>query len=253
MARENTWGYLRIQGELLKLDIRLSKGCIADILRRNNLPPSPERKGLTWREFLSRRPEAMLCADLSTKEIWTFCGLKTAYVLFVMHLETRRILLAEATFCPHSRWMSQMARNLLMACEESAIHPRFVLHDRDGLFIHSFDETLKAAGVEVVKTPFRAPDVNSHAERWVLSARGECLDHLVLFGLENLRRTVACYRVFHNELRPHQGLGQHIPVQMNREHLAPSDKPEDSQHRASDIVCTPFLGGLLNSYARRAA
>jgi transposase InsO family protein len=193
MARENTWGYLRIQGELLKLDIRLSKGCIADILRRNNLPPSPERKGLTWREFLSRRPEAMLCADLSTKEIWTFCGLKTAYVLFVMHLETRRILLAEATFCPHSRWMSQMVRNLLIECEEAGIHPRFMLHDRDGLFTYGFDETVKGAGVDVIKTPFQSPNANAHAERWVLSAKRECLDHLILFGLENLRHTVSCY------------------------------------------------------------
>ena len=64
MARENIWGYRRIQGELLKLDVKLSKGCIADILRRNNLPPSPERKGLTWREFLSRHAEVMLRSPL---------------------------------------------------------------------------------------------------------------------------------------------------------------------------------------------
>jgi putative transposase len=143
LARENIWGYLRIQGELLKLDITLSKGCIADILRRNNLSPSPERKGLTWREFLSRQAEVMLCTDLFTKEIWIFCGLKTAYILFVMHMETRRIVLAEAAFCPRGRWMSQMARNVLMECEALGIEPRFVLHDRDGLFIHSFDETLE--------------------------------------------------------------------------------------------------------------
>ena len=63
LARENSWGYTRIQGELLKLDIKLSKGCVADILRRNSLPPSPERKGLTWREFLSRHADTMLCTD----------------------------------------------------------------------------------------------------------------------------------------------------------------------------------------------
>lgn len=250
LAQENTWGYLRIQGELLKLDVKLSKGCIADILRRNNLPPSPERKGLTWREFLSRHADVMLCADLFTKEIWTFCGLKTAYVLFVMHLETRQILLAEATFCPHSRWMSQMGRNLLMACEEAGVQPRFMLHDRDGLFIHSFDQTLKAAGVEVVKTPFRAPNANSHAERWVLSARGECLDHLVLFGLENLRRTVSCYRAFHNHLRPHQGLGQAIPAHVNSDSITATGKPP---MEPSNIVCTSLCGGLLKSYSRQAA
>ena len=250
LARENTWGYLRIQGELLKLDVKLSKGCIADILRRNNLPPSPERKGLTWREFLSRHADVLLCADLFTKEIWTFCGLKTAYVLFIMHLETRRIVLADATFCPHSRWMAQMARNVLMECEDLGIKPRFTLHDRDGLFIHSFDHTLEAAGVGVIKTPFQAPNANSHAERWVLSVKRECLDHLVFLGLEILRRAVDAYRTYYSEIRPHQGLGQAIPIHVDwGVRIAPDASPME----ATDVVCTSRLGGLLKSYARTAA
>jgi len=253
LARENTWGYRRIQGELLKLGIKLSKGGIADILRRNNLPPAPERKGLTWREFLARHAEVMLCADLFTKEIWTFCGLKTAYVLFVMHMETRRILLAEATFCPHNRWMAQMARNLLMECEDAGIRPRFVLHDRDGLFIHSFDDTLKAAGVEVVRTPFQAPNANSHAERWVLSVKQECLDHLVLFGLESLQHTLDVYRTYYNDLRPHQGIGRQVPAAMADAPSATLPRNADPRQRSSPLVCTPLLGGLLKSYSRRAA
>jgi putative transposase len=52
LARENAWGYRRISGELAKQGIAISKSCIADILRRHGLPPSPERTGLTWREFL---------------------------------------------------------------------------------------------------------------------------------------------------------------------------------------------------------
>ncbi len=139
LARENTWGYQRIRGELLKLGIARSKGCIADILRRNGLPPSPQRQGLTWQQFLARHAEVMLCADFFTKEVWTLSGLRAAYVLFVLHLGTRRILLAEATFCPHGRWMGQMARNLLMSCEDLEIAPRFVLHDRDKLLVWDFD------------------------------------------------------------------------------------------------------------------
>lgn len=118
-----------------------------------------------------------------------------------------------------------MVRNTLMACEDLGIEPRFILHDRDGLFIHSFDETLRVTGVEVVKTPFRAPNANAHAERWVRSAKEECLDYLILFGLENLRRTVGAYRNYHNGLRPHQGLGQRIPAVVNRELVAPPDEP----------------------------
>ena len=250
MARENIWGYRRIQGELLKLDVKLSKGCIADILRRNNLPPSPERKGLTWREFLSRHADVMLCTDLFTKEVWTFCGLKTAYVLFVIHTRTRRVVLAEATFCPHGRWMSQMARNALMECDDLGITPRFVLHDRDALFIHDFDRTMSASGVNVLKTPFRAPNANAHAERWVLAVKRECLDHLVLFGLENLQRAVSAYRSFHNKSRPHQGIGQKIPCNADRE---PSSRQVGPTPSHLDVVCAPLLGGLLKSYSRKAA
>jgi putative transposase len=253
LARENAWGYLRIHGELLKLDIRLSKGGIADILRRNNLPPSPERKGPTWREFLARHAEVMLCADLFTKEVWTFCGLKTAYVLVVMHLATRRVILAQATFCPRGSWMAQMGRNALMACEEQRIRPRFILHDRDGLLVHHFDETLTSAGVEIAKTPFRAPNANAHAERWVLSVKQECLDPLVLFSLENLQHTLDVYRTYYNDLRPHQGIGQQVPAAMADAPSATPPRNADPRQRSSPVVCTPLLGGLLKSYSRRAA
>ena len=86
MARENEWGYERIQGELKKLDILISKSSVANILRRNGLPPSPEREGPSWREFLARHAPVFLCADMFQKEVWTFRGLTTAYVFFVIHL-----------------------------------------------------------------------------------------------------------------------------------------------------------------------
>ena len=252
LARENTWGYQRIRGELLKLGVTRSKGCIADILRRNGLPPSPQRQGLTWQQFLSRHAEVMLCADLFTKEVWTFCGLRTAYVLFVLHLGTRRVLLAEATFCPHGRWMGQMARNLLMSCEDLEIAPRFVLHDRDKLLAWGFDMVLAAAEAKVVKTPFRAPDANAHAERWVRSVTGECLDHLILFGLSSLERALRVYRDFFNGHRPHQGIGNRIP-ERQADGAVPLDQAHGIRDRGLAVECEQFLGGLLNSYYRKAA
>jgi putative transposase len=211
LVRENAWGYQRIRGELLKLGIQRSKGCIAAILRRNGLPPLPQRGGLTWRQFLARHAQVLLCADLFTKEVWTCTGLRTAYILSALHLSTRRIVLAEATFSPHGAWMPQMGRNLLMACEDLGVSPQVVVHDRDQLLVHDLDVTLQGAGLEIVKTPFRAPDANAHAERWVRSATGECLDHLILVGLGSLRRTLGCYRDFGDHHRPHQGIGNQIP------------------------------------------
>lgn len=252
LARENSWGYQRIRGELLKLGIKRSKGCIADMLRRNGLPPSPQRKGLTWQQFLSRHAEVLLCADMFTKEVWTFCGLRTAYVLFVLHLRTRRIVLAEATFSPHGQWMGQMARNLLMACEDVAVAPRFVVHDRDKLLAWDFDTVLAAAEAEIVKTPFRAPDANAHAERWVRSVTGECLDHLILFGMSSLRRALHVYRDFFNAHRPHQGIGNRIPGRRARAAL-PRVGAAATAEGELVVEYEQFLGGLLNSYYRKAA
>jgi len=248
LARENIWGYRRIQGELAKLDVTISKSCVADILRRNGLPPSPERAGLTWREFLSRHADVLLCADFFTQEVWTLCGLQRAFVLFVMHVETRTILLAEVTYSPHSRWMQQQVRNVLWECDEYGIQPRFFIHDRDGCFSPEFDTVLKHCGVEAVKTPFRAPNANSIAERWVRSARGECLNHLVLFGLNSLRRAVRRYREFHNERRPHQGIGNRVPAATAEERgqAGRGEEPLGTVH------CDEYLGGLLKSYRRAA-
>ncbi len=190
------------------------------------------------------------CADLFTKEVWTLSGLRTAYVLFVLHLGTRRILLAEATFSPHGQWMGQMARDLLMDCEDLEIAPRFVLHDRDKLLIWDFDAVLTGAEVTVVKTPFRAPDANAHAERWVRSVTEECLDHLVLFGMDSLRRSLRVYRDFFNGHRPHQGIGNRIP---ERQAAGAPDRPRDLPEGEVTVECEQFLGGLLNFYYRKAA
>jgi putative transposase len=86
LARGNTWGYAKIQGELLKLGIEISKTTVANILGRNGLPPSPERGDLTWREFLSRHADVFVCADLFTKEVWTLRGLQTAFVLLLVRV-----------------------------------------------------------------------------------------------------------------------------------------------------------------------
>ncbi|MCF7954360.1 MAG: hypothetical protein K9M75_01025 [Phycisphaerae bacterium] len=107
MARENELGYARIQGELKKLDIEISKSSIANILRLNGLPPSPEREGPSWREFLARHAPVFFCADIFQKEVWTFRGLTTAYVFFVIHLQTPKVILSRETFSPTNQWLKQ--------------------------------------------------------------------------------------------------------------------------------------------------
>ncbi len=250
MARENEWGYARIQGELKKLDIIVSKSSVANILRRNGLPPSPDRKGLSWREFLARHASVFLCADMYQKEVWTCRGLTTAYVFFVIHLQTRKVLLARATFSPTNQWLKQQIRHVMWTCEDQNIEPRFFLRDNDQLYPEDMDAIL-GSSVDTVKTPFRAPNANSHAERYVLSCKTECLNHLVIFGLNRLQYVVDCYGSFYNERRPHQGIGNKIPAQYHKTGQQGGRSLLNPSVRS--IVRKDFLGGLLKSYSRNAA
>jgi L-methionine (R)-S-oxide reductase len=166
-------------------------------------------------------------------------------------MRTRTVLLAEATFCPHSRGMAQQVRNVLWECDDRGMGPRFFIHDRDGCFSPEFDTVLKHAGVEPVKTPFRAPNANAIAERWVRSARTEGVRHLVLFGLNRLRRVVRQYKDFFNDKRPHQGIGNRVPAERDPD-ACPDFFKGASNSRRPPIgrVMTESKGDL---YARVAA
>ena len=98
-----------------------------------------------------------------------------------------------------------------------------------------------AGGIAVVRTPYRAPRVNAHAERWVRSAREECLDHLLIAGEGHLRRVLDAYVDHYNQARPHQGLSQRCPVPMH-------DQQPIGAVRRRDV-----LGGLVHEYYRDAA
>jgi len=170
----------------------------------------------------------LLCAELFTKEIWTFCGLRRAFVLVVMHLKSRTILLAEATFSPHGGWRAQQVRNVLWECDDLGIRPRFLLHDRDKCFGGDFEGVIQSAGVESLATPYHAPNANAHCERWIRSAREECLNHLILFGLNSLQR---------------------VP----RAVLTGEPAPGMASGSIGTVHCEECLGGLLKSCRRAAA
>jgi putative transposase len=251
MARENEWGYARIQGELKKLDIAISKSSVANILRRNGLPPSPERNGLTWREFLARHAEVFLCADMFQKEVWTFGGLTTAFVFFVIHLRTRKVILSRATFSPTNRWFNQQIRHVLWECEDQGIKPRFFLRDNDVLYPEGMNTIFKVSCIDTIKTPFQAPNANAYAERYVLSCKKECLNHLLIFGLNRLQHVVDCYTSYYNEHRPHQGIDNIIPSEYNKSGRRQGGSMLKNVS-AGNIARKDFLGGLLKSYYRAA-
>jgi putative transposase len=115
LANENPrWGYQRIQGELLRLGVRVSATAIRTTLRRHGLDPAPRRTATTWRAFLRQQAAGIVACDFFTVDtVW----LRRLYVLFFIELNTRRVHLAGVTTNPNSAWVDQQARNLLLALD----------------------------------------------------------------------------------------------------------------------------------------
>jgi len=113
MARENSgWGYDRIVGALANLGHRVSDQTVGNVLRRHGIEPAPKRsQKTTWREFIQSHMAVLAGIDFFTVEVLTWRGLVTYYVLFFIHLESRRVSLAGITRHPDEAWMLQMARN----------------------------------------------------------------------------------------------------------------------------------------------
>src|ERR1022692_2098528 len=197
MARENAWGYVRIAGELRKLGHEVSPSYVRDLMKKHGMPPSPHRKGVSWKLFIQAHLEVTWAADFFTEEVWTCSGLVTYYTLFFIHLGTRRVQFAGCTPQPEARWMQPQARNF-SPLVENAGQPSYLIHDRDGAFF-PLDQVLRCAGIKVIKTPPQSPMC---AERFVREIR-ETLDRLILLGEDHLRHVLGRIEQHHNRHRPH--------------------------------------------------
>jgi len=116
MASENRdWGYDRIVGALANLGYVISDQTVGNILHRHALPPAPARKRTTtWPAFIRTHQALLAGTDFFTAEVLTLRGLVTYYVLFFIHLESRRVDIAGITIHPDEPWMRQIARNVTM-------------------------------------------------------------------------------------------------------------------------------------------
>jgi putative transposase len=187
--------------------------------------------------------------DFFTKTVWTLGGPVTYYVLFFIHLHTRRVHIAGMTPNPDGAWMAQMARNMSMALAEepAEFRPTHIIRDRDSKFTAQFCSILETDGVEFRPIPARSPNLNPYSESWVGRTRAEVLNHFIVFGENHLRHILASWLTYFHQCRPHQGLGN-VLIESD----LPPPEPIDT-FRLEKVVCHESLGGLLKHYERRAA
>jgi transposase InsO family protein len=234
LARENPrWGYLRIAGELKKLGVIVSKGSVANVLKRHGLGPAPRRSGLSWVEFLRAQAKGIVATDFFTVDTVL---LRRYYVLFVIEVERRVVHLLGVTANPNGAWVTQVARNLAAELEDAGRNLRFLVRDRDTKFTASFDAVFASIGAETILTPVRSPRANAFAERWVRTAREDCLDHLLVVSRPHLEAILAEYVNHYNRARPHRGLRLTPPQSTGAVDAAGAVRRRD------------VLGGLIHEY-----
>jgi putative transposase len=235
MATNNRlWGAERIRGELLKLDIRVSKRTIQKYMKHIRLKRNP---GQAWKTFLrNHAAEIWACDFLQVTDLF----FRPLFAFFIIELKSRKIIHVNVTRSPTDPWVAQQLREATPFGQT----PTYLIRDNDRKFGQHFARVAATSGIKVLRTPYRTPRANAICERFLGSVRRECLNHLLILQGQQLHRLLKAYVVYYNQARPHQGIRQRIP-----------DRPVLSApppHQPNQVVSIPVLGGLRHHYQRAA-
>ena len=169
--------------------------------------------------------------------------LRRYYVLFFITHESRRVWLAGCSTSPNGAWVTQQARNLGLDFADQGT--RLLIRDRDSKYSGTFDEVFRAGDIRIVQTPVRAPQANAIAERFVRTARAECLDWLLILNRRHLERVLRVYVEHYNTHRPHRALNLRPPQ--------PREPPPTPTPTLGEVRRHDGLGRLIHEYKRTAA
>jgi transposase InsO family protein len=160
-------------------------------------------------------------------------GFKLLFVLIILRHQRRRLISLSVTDNPTAEWIARQITDAFPWNEA----PEHLIRDRDASYGHAVTRRLSAMGIRDHPTAPRSPWQNGHAERLIVSIRRECLDHIVVFGDAHLRRILAAYTGYYNELRTRLSLSKDSPSHR-------------SIQRLGQIIPRPILGRLHHEYWR---
>jgi len=235
MAKNNRlWGAEGIRGELLKLDIRVCKRTIQNYMRHARIM---RPRGQNWATFLrNHAKDVWACDFLQVTDLF----FRSLFAFFIIELQSRRVIHVGVTRFPTDAWTAQQLREATPYGQA----PKYLIRDNDNKFGSCFARVAATSGIEILKTPYHAPRANAICERFLLSVRRECLDHMLVLHEKQLQRVLRAYVEYFNLARPHQGIQQQVP---QRE---VTSVPPDQ--RGDRIISVPVLDGLHHEYRRVA-
>jgi transposase InsO family protein len=229
MSRENPlWGAPRIHSELLKLGVKISQASVAKYRVRSPKPPSQ-----TWRTFLNNHVSQLVSVDFFTVHTVWF---EILFVFIVLAHDRRRVVHFNVTAHPTAEWTAQQ----MLEAFPFDTAPKYLLRDRDRIYGCEFRKQVEVMNIKEVLSAPRSPWQRAYVERVIGSIRRECLDHVIVFNEESLRRTLRLYLSYYHKSRLHLSLDKDSP------------DPRPVQP-VGELVAFVEVGGLHHRYERRAA
>ena len=157
MAAENPpWGEERIANELLvKLGIRVSPRTVGKYMPKR--PRGQPRGDQRWSTFFINHAKAILACDFFVAVTAT---LRMLHVFVVIEHERRRLAHVNVTARPSVDWTLQQLREVI---GDNDGRNKYLIHDRDRIFATHLDDSIRALGVEVLRSPIASPKANAYA------------------------------------------------------------------------------------------
>lgn len=227
------WGASRIYDELTLLRFDICLTSVKNYLKRFG----PRLKPFTsnWLTFLKNHMKNTSAVDFFTIPTINF---RILYCFIVLSHDRRKIIHFNVTNHPHQFWTVQQIRNAF----PNDTAPKYLIRDRDSIYGNYFKTSVKNFGIKQIPTGFKSPWQNPYCERVIGSIRRECLNYMIIFNEKHLRKTLAKYIHYYNNIRPHQSLNGNSPNGRKTQTI------HDGQINSRKI-----LNGLHHHYFRKAA
>ena len=233
LATENHWRARKIQAELSKLGIEVSRMTISRYLPKAQPEPGSRQR---WITFLRNHRDVIAGMDFFVVPTVRF---QLLYVWFAIDHGRRRILHFNVTANPAARWVIQQLRN---AFPDESFH-RLLIFDNDSIFTEDVAGSIAGFGIQPRRTGFRSPWQNGTAERFVGTVRRELLDHIVVLSEDQLRRLLREYVAYYNAERVHTSIAD-----------APEERASEAKPSGSArLIRLRRVGGLHGRYTWREA
>jgi putative transposase len=245
MAIENPlWGEERIANELLiKLGIRVSPRTVGKYMPKR--PPGQPRGDQRWATFLKNHAKAILACDFFVAVTATF---RMLYVFVVIEHGTRRLAHVNVTANPSADWTLQQLRTVV----GDQGGQQYLIHDRDKIFAKHLDDSIKALGMDVLRSPVASPKANSICERVIGTIRRECLDWMIPLSEAHLQSILKSWVEHYNRGRPHSMLGPGVPDPPPGAVVVPKSQSRHQLAAGAVVLARSVLGGLHHEYSLAA-